>query len=152
MAWLDLGGKNLLLSGNHLASDLVNSGSEGARFLMDYMGLDLASSNLKEEIQNQSSPTVLVAEAGTGIFSAIRRWAYNITAKYTQGLDAVVPIRGLRAARRVRRSQRRRRGLPLRRRGDEHPAQRQPRDHHSLRSDVHQPQSLQGRPGVFADH
>ncbi len=57
-AWLDQGRKDILLTGDNLASDLAQSGQATLSFLQDKMGLSLVTNDLRPFIGNQTSPLV----------------------------------------------------------------------------------------------
>ncbi|MEN8008587.1 MAG: FlgD immunoglobulin-like domain containing protein, partial [Candidatus Krumholzibacteriota bacterium] len=56
--WLDLGEKDMFLTGDNLASDLAAAGPANQDFLENYMGVTLANFNVRPLIQNQTSPRV----------------------------------------------------------------------------------------------
>ncbi len=74
VTWLSAGNKDLLLTGDDLASDLgFNSGAAGQNFLEAVMGLDLATNDVRNFIDNQASPLVF-AVAGNPVILNISNW------------------------------------------------------------------------------
>ena len=72
--WLDLGGKNMFLTGDGLASDLTNSGAATLDFLQNYMGVANLTNNVGPLIGSQTTPLVQV-DAGNPIFTgALTNW------------------------------------------------------------------------------
>ena len=53
-AWLDQGGKDMFLTGDDLASDLAQAGVVTLRFLENYMGLSVQTSDVRPFIGNQT--------------------------------------------------------------------------------------------------
>jgi len=72
--WLDLGGKDIFLTGNGLASDLAQSGTVTLDFLESYMGVAVATTDVRPFIGNQTTPlvkTVSVADPNDEVFTGI---------------------------------------------------------------------------------
>jgi len=71
--WLELGGKNLVLFGDNVASELNGSATVGAGFLGDWVGVSAPWQDVRPVIDGQRTP--LVKEIpGSGIFSTVDRW------------------------------------------------------------------------------
>jgi len=58
-SWLQLGNRNILLTGDKIVTDLMSSGITGLSFTSNWLSLDYLGDNLKPLIDNQSSPLVL---------------------------------------------------------------------------------------------
>jgi hypothetical protein len=58
--WLNHGGKDMLLTGDGLASDLAQSGSSTNDFLQSYMGISVLSTDVRPLIGNQATPMIQV--------------------------------------------------------------------------------------------
>ncbi len=72
--WLDQGGKDIFLTGDGLASDLAQSGSEGQAFLEGYMGVSTVTHDVRPLIGNQTTPLVRVT-AGNPVFNgSLQTW------------------------------------------------------------------------------
>ncbi|MFH2053875.1 MAG: FlgD immunoglobulin-like domain containing protein [bacterium] len=71
--WLDLGGKDMFLTGDDLASDLAQAGTATLNFLQNYMGLSVFSNDVRPLIGGQATPTVK-AIAGNGVITNISTW------------------------------------------------------------------------------
>ncbi len=74
LTWLSDGHKDLLLTGDDVASDLaINAGVNGLGFVESVMGLNVTSDFLPAFIDNQVSPLVL-ASSGNPVFLNINTW------------------------------------------------------------------------------
>ncbi|MEN8008015.1 MAG: FlgD immunoglobulin-like domain containing protein, partial [Candidatus Krumholzibacteriota bacterium] len=62
-AWLDQDYKRMFLTGDNLASNLVESGTETLTFLESYMGVGLISDDVRPLIDNQTTPLVAAIAA-----------------------------------------------------------------------------------------
>jgi len=72
--WLDIGGKDIFLTGDELASDLSRNGSATLTFLEDYIGITVIIDNVRVFIGNQTTPLVKVV-AGNPVFnSTLQTW------------------------------------------------------------------------------
>jgi len=70
MDWLDLGGKDIFLTGDGLASDLAQSGTLAMTFLENYLGVTLVVSDVRSFIGDQTTPLVKVI-ADNPVFNGI---------------------------------------------------------------------------------
>ncbi len=68
--WLDIGGKDIFLCGDGLASDLAQSGTNTLRFLETYMGATLVTHDVRPIIGNQTTPLVEVV-SGNPVFNGV---------------------------------------------------------------------------------
>ncbi|MBE0564829.1 MAG: hypothetical protein IH621_02655, partial [Krumholzibacteria bacterium] len=108
IAWLEQGGKDMLLTGDDLAGDLERtSGVPGSSFLQDWMGVDLVSENVLGEIGPQTAPLVQVVQP-SAVLTAAEQWqgvanCQGVTAVYygegtlttgSKRYDGVVPRTG----------------------------------------------------------
>ncbi|MCP4145839.1 MAG: hypothetical protein GY752_11225 [bacterium] len=66
-SWLQFGNRNILLTGDKIVTDLMNSGSAGVSFVSTWLSLDYLGESIKPFVQGQSSPLVLPI-AGNGVF------------------------------------------------------------------------------------
>jgi hypothetical protein len=73
MNWLDLGDKDIFLTGDDLASDLWQSGEQTRIFLTDYLGVTLVTNSVRPFIANQATPLVEVI-GGNPVFSGLQTW------------------------------------------------------------------------------
>ncbi len=60
MNWIDQGGKDIFLTGDGLAGDLVQSGAATLGFAENYMGVSVITVNVRAFIGNQTTPLVRV--------------------------------------------------------------------------------------------
>ncbi len=72
-AWLNQGGKDMLLTGDDLAGDLFRGEADKTAFLYDWIGVDLADENVLALIGPQTSPMVQ-AESGNPVFTNVDEW------------------------------------------------------------------------------
>ncbi len=72
-AWLQLGGKDLLMTGDDLAGYLNRGAGSKAVFLADWMGVDLSAENALPLIGPQTGPLVDVTAANP-VFQTIGQW------------------------------------------------------------------------------
>jgi len=72
--WLDMGGKDIFLTGDDLASDLSQAGTATLTLLEDYMGVTVVTDNVRPLIGNQTTPLVEVI-AGNPVFGGtLQTW------------------------------------------------------------------------------
>ena len=72
--WLDIGGKDIFLTGDDLASDLAQAGTATQTLLEQYMGVNVTTSDLRSLIGNQMTPTVRII-AGNPVFGGtLQTW------------------------------------------------------------------------------
>jgi len=97
--WLDLGDKDIFLTGDGLASDLSQSGSASLTFLEDYMGVAVVAPNVRPFIGNQATPLVKV-DPGNPVFNnTLATWIAFGGCLQINTFDAVHPFgTGLRLA------------------------------------------------------
>jgi len=72
--WLDLGGKDIFLTGDDLASDLAQSGDQTRTFLNDYLGVSLVTNHIRPFIANQVTPLVEAIDANPVFFGVLQTW------------------------------------------------------------------------------
>ena len=75
-AWLDLGPRQLMLTGDDLANSLYGAGIAGQGFLANRMGVIYGSPDIRDYIGGQVSPLV-VGAAGNPVFGAASWVAYG---------------------------------------------------------------------------
>ncbi|MDX2472871.1 MAG: FlgD immunoglobulin-like domain containing protein [Candidatus Krumholzibacteria bacterium] len=90
-SWLDLGGRNLFLTGDNLAADLAASGGVSLEFMLDVMGVGLHSWTLRPLIGNQAAPEV-VALPGNSVVPDAAHWLAFGSCDYLNNFDAVMPV------------------------------------------------------------
>lgn len=91
-SWLDLGGKDLFLCGDNLASDLHQSPA-GSQFLVDALNVQWEREDIRPLIANQVTPLVRV-EAGNPVFSATESWVAYGGCLDVNTFDGVLPGTG----------------------------------------------------------
>ena len=89
--WLKQGGKDILLTGDDLASDLQGAGAATLNILENYMGLNVVSNDVRPLITTQTSPRVL-AEVGNPVFATVSSWIAYGGCGVINTFDAVTPI------------------------------------------------------------
>ncbi len=89
-AWLRLGDRNLLLTGNQLASDL-NTSAAGRAFLNEWMGVGLLAGSHTWGAGLPQSPEVVVAPSNP-VLNSIDRWIAFGGCPYPADFDVVEPI------------------------------------------------------------
>lgn len=72
-SWLELGDKDMLLTGDDLAGDLVRSGGTGVAFLNSWMGVDLTIENVLPMINDQQAP-LTEPEIANPVFQPVTQW------------------------------------------------------------------------------
>ena len=90
-AWLDLGDRGLLLTGDNLGSDLEDSSEITRAFLAEVMGVQLVSWRLEPLVAGQYAPGV-AALTGTGIVPDEAAWTAYGSCPVPNNFDAVVPV------------------------------------------------------------
>lgn len=68
LSWLNQGGKDLFLTGDDLASDLGQAGTETLNLLENYLGLTVVTNDIRSTIDNQVAPLVRVVP-GNPVFA-----------------------------------------------------------------------------------
>ena len=72
--WLDLGGKDIFLTGDELASDLSQSGAATQLFMEIYLGVSATTNDVRPLIGNQTTPLVK-AISGNPVFTGdLQTW------------------------------------------------------------------------------
>jgi len=71
--YLDLGDRGLFLSGDGVASDLLDRGALGQAFLNDYLGVSVGAGPLPDLIGGQLTPEVLITPQNP-VFSTVSSW------------------------------------------------------------------------------
>ncbi len=89
-AWLDLGSRNLFLSGDNLALDLATTGSASLEFMQNVMGLNLHNWSLRSLIGNQVAP-VVAALPGNAVVPDASQWLAYGSCDFLNNFDAVSP-------------------------------------------------------------
>jgi hypothetical protein len=72
--WLDIGGKDMFLTGDNLASDLVQSGAAALDFAEQYMGVGVTTSSIRSFIGNQATPLVRVIPGNPVFAGVLQTW------------------------------------------------------------------------------
>jgi len=72
--WLDIGGKDMFLTGDDLASDMSESGAGTLTFLHDFMGVTLVTNSVGPEIDNQVAPLVEIIEDNPVFVDVLQTW------------------------------------------------------------------------------
>jgi hypothetical protein len=72
-AWLESGGRDLMLAGDDLAGEMSRLGLEARAFLQDWMGVDLVQENVLDVLDGQTAPLV-VADQDAGLLAGVDRW------------------------------------------------------------------------------
>ena len=88
-AWLDSGNKDMLLTGDDLASDLAQSGAATLDFLENYMGAGLVSFDIRKLIGNQASPLVAATPDNPVFNGTLQSWFAFGGCPGTSTFDAV---------------------------------------------------------------
>ena len=91
-AWLDLGDRDLVAFGDHLAKDLDGS-SESSGFLRDRLGVNFVADDISPLIGGQTAPRI-VAASGQPFFRTAERWAVDAACPDLKQLDAVEALPG----------------------------------------------------------
>ncbi len=95
LTWLAAGEKNLYMSGDGLASDLVgNQGVPGSSWLSLVSRVDVITNDVRWFIANQVSPLV-VAESGNPVFNGLDQWVVNGGCPRFHTIDGVIPLAGV---------------------------------------------------------
>ena len=89
-AWLELGGRDLLLMGDGLASSLTQS-APGAAFLADWMAQTVSGDQIQGFIGNQDAPQVGPI-FGNGVFQSLSNWVVLGSCPDPRRIDAVVAL------------------------------------------------------------
>ena len=91
--WLALGGRDLFLSGDDIASSLHASGPAARAFLEDRLGVTFVDTDVRDNIAGQTAPLV-VRTASNPVFTTVNDWlAYGGCAGIND-FDNVVPLGG----------------------------------------------------------
>jgi hypothetical protein len=72
--WLDIGGKDIFLTGDDLASDLVQSGTATLTLLENYMGVTVVTDKVRSLIGNQTTPLVEVIVGNPVFGGSLQSW------------------------------------------------------------------------------
>ncbi len=92
--WLDLGGRDLLLSGDNLASDLArNQGPAGDAFLLERMGVEYVHEDASLYLGMDLNP-VIAALPGNPVFSRLYDWVAYGACPDIRSFDAIRPAAG----------------------------------------------------------
>ena len=91
--WLALGGRDLFMTGDDLASSLYTSGSAAQAFLETKMGLTYNDPDIRDNIAGQLAPLV-VKVAGTPVFTTADSWVAYGGCIGINDFDNVVPVGG----------------------------------------------------------
>lgn len=88
-AWMSLGDKSMLLTGDNLAADLFQSGTTTQAFLSDWMGVAFQAVDLRPYITSQTAPLVLREPAS---FFSLDSWVAYGGCLSINTFDAVQPL------------------------------------------------------------
>ncbi|RKX32155.1 MAG: hypothetical protein DRP71_12465 [Verrucomicrobia bacterium] len=72
--WLDIGGKDMFLTGDNLASDLNQAGTATLAFAEQYMGVRLTTFSIRSFIGNQATPLVNVIPGNPVFMGQLQSW------------------------------------------------------------------------------
>jgi len=72
--WLDMGGKDIFLTGDNLASDLVQSGNATLAFMENNMGVTVVARDVRPLIGNQTTPLVGVIPGNPVLGGTLQTW------------------------------------------------------------------------------
>jgi hypothetical protein len=89
--WLNQGDKNLLLTGDDLISDLVQSGSATVDFVNNWVKVYAVDNSIRELINNQATPLVLPV-SGNGVFQEDLNWVAYGGCAIINDFDALTPL------------------------------------------------------------
>lgn len=91
--WLELGGRNLLLSGNHLAADLAANQYQGPLFLANYAGVSHVGPNPQDLLGGQLTP-LIVPDPAQSILVEATGWVPYFECGTPDAFDIVAPLAG----------------------------------------------------------
>jgi len=96
--WLDLGGKDIFLTGDELATDLSQSGSATIAFAEQYLGVTVTTSDIRSFIGNQMTPLVKVIPGNPVFTGDLQTWVafggcYRINT--FDGVETMIPAERL---------------------------------------------------------
>ncbi|MCK9995961.1 MAG: T9SS type A sorting domain-containing protein, partial [Candidatus Krumholzibacteria bacterium] len=74
MNWLDIGGKDIFLTGDDLASDMAQAGTATLAFLEQYMGVGVITFDIRSFIGNQMTPMVRVIGGNPVFGGTLQTW------------------------------------------------------------------------------
>ncbi|MBK6736308.1 MAG: hypothetical protein IPG61_20035 [bacterium] len=92
-AWFALGGRDLFMTGDDLASSLYGSGSTARTFLEDRMGVTFQDTDVRDNIAGQTAPLV-VRTAANPVFTSVESWIAYGGCLAINDFDNVVPYGG----------------------------------------------------------
>ncbi|MCK9995959.1 MAG: hypothetical protein KAH56_06745, partial [Candidatus Krumholzibacteria bacterium] len=72
--WLDIGDKGMFLTGDDLASDLVQSGTATLKLAEEYMGVSVTTFSIRSFIGNQTVPLVNVIAGNPVFMGSLNSW------------------------------------------------------------------------------
>jgi hypothetical protein len=93
--WLDLGDKDIFLTGDGLASDLAQAGTATMTFLEINMGLTLLTCDVRSLIGNQMTPLVMtlnLADPNDEVFASLSTWIAYGGCPGINNFDGVEPM------------------------------------------------------------
>jgi hypothetical protein len=92
-AWFALGGRDLFMTGDDLASSLYGSGSAARTFLESRMGVTFQDTDVRDNIAGQTAPLV-VRTAANPVFTSVESWVAYGGCLAINDFDNVVPYGG----------------------------------------------------------
>ncbi len=92
--WFYQGGKHAFMTGDDLAFSLTVSGIAARTFLTRFLGVDVASTNLRPLIGNQTMPRVEVVPGNSLNLVDDAAWYANGGCPGINDFDAVIPVGG----------------------------------------------------------
>ncbi|MEZ4386635.1 MAG: FlgD immunoglobulin-like domain containing protein [Candidatus Krumholzibacteriia bacterium] len=92
-AWFDHGGKKAFLTGDDLAFDLTQKGSEGQAFLSNVLSVQLINRQINSLVNNQVAPMVQAAN-NNGFIETVDRWVAFGGCLLINTFDAIETIGG----------------------------------------------------------
>ena len=72
--WLDIGGKDMFLTGDGLANNMAQTGVAGQTFVEQYMGVQVITHDIRSFIGNQPTPLIRVIPGNPVFAGALDTW------------------------------------------------------------------------------
>ncbi|MEN8006008.1 MAG: FlgD immunoglobulin-like domain containing protein [Candidatus Krumholzibacteriota bacterium] len=92
--WLDIGGKDMFLTGDELASDLDQAGAATSAFAEDYMGVRVWTNSISSSIGNQVTPLVKIIAGNPVFLGPLYTWYAYGGCPGINTFDGVEPMGG----------------------------------------------------------
>jgi hypothetical protein len=91
--WLDIGDKDMFLTGDNLASDLNQAGTATLAFAEQYMGVSVTTYSIRSFIGNQTTPLVNVIPGNPVFMGPLQSW-YAFSGCYSRNTFDGVEVLG----------------------------------------------------------